>query len=957
MNNNLSLSNTRDIIANSIHLIQGNVITDILDLINANSADTNAVITALLADQNFINALAASANNSYTKTESDNLYHNKTYLNNALNHLDARILNNYNSINNLYTKTEINNLLLGKQPTIGANALSISNTSLLQTSLDNLDARILANYNSINTLYTKSEIDTTFLNHYLKTEINNNIYTKTQIDNNIYNKSQSDTAFLNHYLKTEIDTNLYTKTQIDNNIYTKSQLDTTFLNHYLKTEIDTNLYTKTQIDNNFYNKSQINTTFLNHYLKTEIDTNIYTKSAIDTQFTSYYNKTYIDILIANYYDESDVDTLLNNKHGNITVTDSAGTSHTGITGISGGSVNSGVLTLPSGGGGSYDDTNVRALITANTASINTNTTAINARRTIADSYTKSATDTLLLQKHPTLTMRAAGVDYSGVTIISAPNGSVSNGVLTIPQFDATTLTTNITQNTTDIANLDLSSIDGLGNALAGKMNSGDQLQIWTGGTNYSVATHLRINGSTVTFNGSFAELTITQLTTLSNTVNDSITGLSSKVSSLQFTATTNNLDAAIVATENDILTKQDAITSSNRLNADLIHDGTISNIEFSYLNNLTGNIQSQLTNKQNEISASNRLNASLISNGTVNDLQFSYLNNATSNIQTQLNAKVDDAKESSLKYYDPSSQLNVISGTSPVYFLNTDHSVDGAGRLTFNVKPLVTDIGSGSFTSWMISQAKRGYFALDPSSFVLGYWACLHGNDYVDVVQGRRLLKYNTVTNGFPVYAKFPTPQPLEYDGWRGDGNTTHIVPGFQTQTPTQNGLGYPAGANNPFTVEFQVQKIGSNSTVWGPHMVISNEIASGAPPSDNLLVIGGYISNGSFFGWDSRSGGAGSYSVTTYTSGWSTGPWTHYAIVGTGTQYKFYINGILRATQTPTSGAYLTVLDGISITNGVSNNYSGVIREICVWSVEKYNSDFDSQYNPNLRWNGLMLT
>ena len=87
--------------------------------------------------------------------------------------------------------------------------------------------------NSINNLYTKSEIDTTFLNHYLKTEINNNIYTKTEIDTNIYTKTQLDTKLLNHYLKTEIDTNIYNKTEIDTNIYTKSQLDTTFLNHYL----------------------------------------------------------------------------------------------------------------------------------------------------------------------------------------------------------------------------------------------------------------------------------------------------------------------------------------------------------------------------------------------------------------------------------------------------------------------------------------------------------------------------------------------------------------------------------------------------------------------------------------------------------------------------------------------------------------------------------------------------
>ena len=72
MNNGLSLNNSRHIIANSIHLIQGNVITDILNIIAQNGADTNAIITALLADQIFINAIAAAATNSYTKTESDN---------------------------------------------------------------------------------------------------------------------------------------------------------------------------------------------------------------------------------------------------------------------------------------------------------------------------------------------------------------------------------------------------------------------------------------------------------------------------------------------------------------------------------------------------------------------------------------------------------------------------------------------------------------------------------------------------------------------------------------------------------------------------------------------------------------------------------------------------------------------------------------------------------------------
>ena len=122
------------------------------------------------------------------------------------------------------------------------------------------------------------------------------------------------------------------------------------------------------------------------------------------------------------------------------------------------------------------------------------------------------------------------------------------------------------------------------------------------------------------------------------------------------------------------------------------------------------------------------------------------------------------------------------------------------------------------------------------------------------------------------------------------------------------------------------------------------------------MLVLGGYINNGSFLGWDSRNGGAGSYSTTTYSNAWSQGPWVHYAIVGDGQDYHFYINGIRRVTQTPIAGAYLTVLDGISFTNGASNAYSGVLREICVHSGQKYTSDFDSQYSPHLRWNAMML-
>ena len=144
MNRGLSLNNTNDVIAHSIHLIQGNIVTDILHIIAQNGADTNAVITALLADQSFIDAIAASATHSYTKTESDDLFYTKTYLNTALNgQVDISTLSSYctkteidNNIytrtqvdTNIYTKTQSDNLINAKQNIINDGHLTIAKTN------------------------------------------------------------------------------------------------------------------------------------------------------------------------------------------------------------------------------------------------------------------------------------------------------------------------------------------------------------------------------------------------------------------------------------------------------------------------------------------------------------------------------------------------------------------------------------------------------------------------------------------------------------------------------------------------------------------------------------------------------------------------------------------------------------------------------------------------------------
>ena len=57
------------------------------------------------------------------------------------------------------------------------------------------------------------------------------------------------------------------------------------------------------------------------------------------------------------------------------------------------------------------------------------------------------------------------------------------------------------------------------------------------------------------------------------------------------------------------------------------------------MNDLTGNIQTQLDAKQATISSSARLNANLIHDGTISNTEFGYLNGVSSNVQTQLDNK------------------------------------------------------------------------------------------------------------------------------------------------------------------------------------------------------------------------------------------------------------------------------------------------------------------------------
>ena len=172
---------------------------------------------------------------------------------------------------------------------------------------------------------------------------------------------------------------------------------------------------------------------------------------------------------------------------------------------------------------------------------------------------------------------------------------------------------------------------GNANTLLGYNSNGTlaELSIPSAGTTYSASARL--------------DASFIHDGTVSNTAFGHIANVSSDIQAqITARATTTALTAGLA-------TKQATISSSARLNANLIHDGTVSNTAFGHIANVSSDIQAQITaratttaltaglaTKQATITNSARLNANLIHDGTVSNTAFRHIANVSSDIQEQL---------------------------------------------------------------------------------------------------------------------------------------------------------------------------------------------------------------------------------------------------------------------------------------------------------------------------------
>ena len=202
-------------------------------------------------------------------------------------------------------------------------------------------------------------------------------------------------------------------------------------------------------------------------------------------------------------------------------------------------------------------------------------------------------------------------DGSGLSNLT----SAANGELTLATSGAingsATFTANQSGDTTFTVSIDNATTSALGAASFSSDNfsvSSGAVSIKNGGVALAEMANLaadkiigRANGAGTGVPTALTAAQVKTILSLSNVPNSNhedagystVTQLNASSSALQDGITTNAsaIDTNATAIDNNI------IDSGNRLNANLIHDGSISNTEFGHLNNIGSNIQTQLNAK------------------------------------------------------------------------------------------------------------------------------------------------------------------------------------------------------------------------------------------------------------------------------------------------------------------------------------------------------------------------
>jgi hypothetical protein len=160
-------------------------------------------------------------------------------------------------------------------------------------------------------------------------------------------------------------------------------------------------------------------------------------------------------------------------------------------------------------------------------------------------------------------------------------------------------------------------------------------------------------------------------------------------------------------------------SSSNRLDASYVGDGTVSTTELGYLNGVTSSVQTQLDSKHPTINSGNRLDAAFLGDGTVSNTELGYLNGSTSSLQTQINTLASASGFNATQLGEGSTVGNHAVNLATGSKMNNAAliALDGAST-SANAEHVIMTDGSGNL-SWS-QGVKSGAQSNDDYSIAIG---------------------------------------------------------------------------------------------------------------------------------------------------------------------------------------------------------------------------------------------
>lgn len=201
------------------------------------------------------------------------------------------------------------------------------------------------------------------------------------------------------------------------------------------------------------------------------------------------------------------------------------------------------------------------------------------------------------------------------------------------------------------------------------------------------------------------------------TFNAGVVGLTSSEVGLGNCDNTSDLNKPIsTATQTALNAKQNTISTSNYLNANLVSGGYVSNYQYDQLQGVTGNIQLQLDLKQDTINQVYPLSASYVGDPSwtltspITDTEYHYLSGVTSSIQNQLNSIV-----SSMGSYASLTAVNTFTNTNNFGLITSAECQFNRVQL-FRIQQHIYDVASTTTFVWGNLQSTivlKGNYAIE----------------------------------------------------------------------------------------------------------------------------------------------------------------------------------------------------------------------------------------------------